>query len=574
MSTSIGTDVADLAGSPELPKTVSGIKGLDEITGGGLPTGRVTLVTGAAGTGKTVLGAAFLAAGAVEYGEPGVLLTFEEPEAKVAVNVRSLGFDFGHLQRDGLLAVRSFQVDPGEIVTTGAFDLEPLFQALGQEIQRVGAKRVVLDGIHTLFGALGNDAIVRSEIIRLARWLEGQGVTSIVTTEVGERAVTRYGVEEYVCDCVITLDQQLRDEIATRHLRIVKYRGSAHGTNAYPFLISARHVTLLPITSVALDYAASDVRISAGVDRLDRMLGGGLFQGSTTLVSGTTGTGKTSLGAHVLNAACERGERALWMLLDESPEQVLRNMRSLGLDLRPHVDAGLLHMWAVRPSAFGLEAHLATLVRLVDDVAPSVVVLDGVAGFAHGVPSSEVTSMVSRQLDFLKARGITTVAMAMTAGEETSIVNVSSLVDTWILLRAVETGGERNRLLFVLKSRGSAHSNQVREFLLTDHGIELKDVYVGAQGVLTGSARLSQQAAERAAEAQAAADRDRRRRELRRSISEHELRLTAVQEELEADREEIERIDRAERQRTVAAEADRRAMASQRWADRNQEDGG
>jgi circadian clock protein KaiC len=570
------TDLMDPVGAaigPGLDRAPTGISGLDQITGGGLPRGRVTLIAGSAGAGKTLLGLQFLVAGARDYGEPGVLLTFEESAAKVADNVRSLGFDLDELQRDGLLAVLSFQVEPTEIVAAGEFDFEPLFVILDDAITRVGAKRVVLDTIEVLFGAFGADSIVRAELSRLARWLEERGVTAIVTGERGEGTITRHGIEEYVSDCVIVLDHRVREEISTRRLRVVKYRGSAHGTNEYPFFISARGFVVLPITSITLDYGAPDERISTGIARLDHMLGGGIFRGSTVLVSGTAGTGKTSLGAHMANAACGRGERVLWVLFEESPAQVLRNMRSIGLDLRPWTDAGLLHIWPARPATLGLETHLALLVQLLDEVTPTVTVLDGIASFGDGVAASEVTSMLARKMDMLKARGITTLATALGNGDAPSTLSVSSMVDTWLLLRNVESNGERNRLLFVLKSRGTAHSNQVREFVLTDHGAELVDVYVGAAGMLTGSARLAQQAAEREAQLRQADDVEHRRRELRRSISEHEAHFAAVQDQIAAERAELDRVGLRERHQAADTGADEVAMGKRRWADAVPSDG-
>ena len=551
----------------ELEKAPTGIAGLDQITGGGLPLGRVTLVAGSAGAGKTLLGMEFLVCGIREYGDPGVLVSFEEPEAKVARNVRSLGFDLGELQRDGLLVVLSFRVDPAEMFAAGEFDFEPLFAILDDAIGRVGAKRVVLDSIEGLFGAFGDDSIVRAELGRLARWLEDRGVTAIVTGERGDKSLTRHGIEEYVTDCVIVLDHRVHDEISTRRLRVVKYRGSAHGTNEYPFLISARGFTVLPVTSISLDYAAPDERVPTGIPRLDHMLGGGLFRGSTLMVSGTAGTGKTSLCAHLVDAACRRGERALLTLFEESPAQFLRNMRSVGFDLQPWADAGLLRIWAAQPSAFGLETHLAVLARLIEEDAPSVAVLDGISGLASGAFAPSALSMVARQIDLLKSREITTLITALSHGDETSTVSVSSMVDTWVLLRNVETNGERNRLLFVLKSRGTAHSNQVREFVLTDHGVELIDVYVGAEGVLAGSARVARQAAERDAAARQDDDLSRRRRELRRSVMEREAHLVAVQDQLDAERTELEQINLREHHQAADTEADRSAMATRRWAD-------
>ena len=558
---------AKAAVGPVLPKAPTGIRGLDEITRGGLPRGRSTLVTGGTGSGKTLLGLHFLVAGAREHGEPGVLVTFEESAEKVSANVASLGFDLDALQRDQLLVVHAFRVDPAELVETGEFDLEPLFLLLGDTIERIGAKRVVLDTIELLFSAFQDQAIVRAELGRLFRWLEDRAVAAIVTGERGDSGLTRHGIEEYVSDCVIVLDHRIHEEISTRRLRVLKYRGSAHETNEYPFLISARGFVVLPITSVALDYGAPDERISTGLARLDHMLGGGLFRGSTLMVSGTAGTGKTSLGAHVLNSACERGEHALMVLLEESPDQVLRNMRSLGLDLRPWVETGLLRIWAARPSAFGLETHLAILAELIEEEKPAVTMLDGIASLSHGILTPEVTSIVARQVDLLKSRGITSVITALGQEEDVGAVSVSAMVDTWLQLRNIEANGERNRLMFVLESRGTAHSNQVREFVLTDHGIELLDVYIGAAGVLAGSARVTQQATERDEELRIAEELARRRRELHRSVIEREAHLVAVQDQLDAERTEINRIDLREGHQVADTEADRSTMAARRWAD-------
>jgi circadian clock protein KaiC len=571
MANTVLTSFTDGAVGPGLEKAPTGIPGLDQITGGGLPLGRVTLVAGSAGTGKTLLGLNFLVAGVRQYGEPGVLMTFEESAAKVALNVRSLGFDLDELQRGGLIAVLAFRVDPSEIVAVGEFDLEPLFAILDDAIRRVGAKRVVLDTIEVLFGAFGDDTIVRSELSRLMRWLEERGVTVVMTGERGNGSgLTRHGIEEYVTDCVIVLDHRVNAEISTRRLRVVKYRGSAHGTNEYPFLISARGVTVLPITSVALNYEASEERISTGIPRLDHMLGGGIFRGSTLMVSGTAGTGKTSLGAHMVNAACERGEQALMVVLEESTEQVLRNMRSIGLDLRPWIEAGLLRIWPARPSAYGLETHLAIFAELIEEETPSVAVIDGITSLSNGIPDTEVNtaliSIVARKIDLLKSRGITSMITTLGRADEVS-TPMSPMVDTWLLLRNTETNGERNQLLFVLKSRGTAHSNQVREFVLTDHGIELIDVYVGAAGVLAGSARATQQAAERNEQLRLAEELARRRRELHRKLIEHEAQLVAVQDQLDAERTELDRIDLRESHLVTDTEADESAMATRRWAD-------
>ena len=562
--------MTSLSGAPAAPlllKAPTGIRGLDEITRGGLPQGRSTLVTGGTGTGKTLLGLQFLVAGAQEHGEPGVLVTFEESAEKVTANVASLGFDLDGLQRDGMLIIMAFPVEAAEIVETGEFDFGPLSLVLDDAIRRIGARRVVLDSIEVLFGAFKAQAIVRAELGRLFGWLEGREVTAIVTGERADDALTRHGIEEYVSDCVIVLDHRVHEGVATRRLQVVKYRGSTHETNEYPFLITVRGFEVLPVTAVSLDYAASSERLSTGVPRLDRMLSGGLYRGSTVLVSGAPGTGKSTMGAHLVDAACARGERALLVLFEESPDEVIRNMGSVGLDLRRWVEAGLLRIWAARPSAFGLETHLTILARLMDEQKPTIAVLDGIASLTHQPTQADVVSMVARQIHLLKSRGITAMATTLVQDDEASGVGVSSLMDTWLLLRNVESNGERNRLLFVLKSRGTAHSNQVREFLLTDHGVELADVYVGPGGVMTGSERVMQQAREHSDQLEREEQLMRRKRELKAHVTQGQAQLAVLQEELAAQQAELEQIASREARLAADAKATRAALAAQRRAD-------
>ena len=555
-----------LAAGPELPKAPTGIAGLDDITGGGLPRGRTTLVVGAAGSGKTIISMEFLVRGARDLGEPGVLISFEETAAKVAQNVTSLGFDLNQLQRDGKLVVQSFLIDPAEIVQTGAFDLTGLFVIVADAVSRVGARRVVFDTIEMLFGGYRDVTIIRSELGRLFRWLEERNLTAIVTSERGGGTLTRHGIEEYVSDCVILLDQRVVEDVSTRRLRVVKYRGSVHGTNEYPFLITGGGVVVQPLSSVGLAFPASTVRISTGVAHLDDMLGGGVFEGTTIMLSGGSGTGKTTLAARMAMAACERGEHALYVLYEESPDQLVRNMRSVGIDLGGWVDAGLLHLHAARPSAYGLENHLSSLTHLVDQVHPTVAVLDALTSFTDIGSEREVSSVVTRMIDLLKTRGITAWVTWLTQNAESNSAVVSSLIDTWLLLRNVESDGERNRLLFAIKSRGSSHSNQVREFVLTDRGPELVEVYLGPEGMLVGSARVSRQAEERETDLRRAAALADRRRDLRRQAAEFEAQVIAAQETLAGTRAELERLDVEVGRRELAEGADAAAMRQQRWA--------
>lgn len=556
--------------SSGLGKAPTGIRGFDEITGGGLPRGRASLVTGGPGAGKTLFGLEFLVHGVRDFDEPGVLLAFEESAEELADDVASLGFDLAGLEAGGHLVVDACRVDATEFVTTGEFDLDGLFIRLSAAVQAVGARRVVLDTIEVLFGALDNEAVVRAEFSRLLRWLKDQGLTTLITGERGrEGQLTRYGIEEYVSDCVIVLDHRMHDEIATRRLRIVKYRGSRHGTNEYPFLVTDRGLMIWPITSTQLTYPVSTDRVSLGVPRLDQMLTGGVHRGSTVLITGSAGTGKTTLAASAVDAACARGEPALFVSFEESPDQLVRNMRSVGIDLGRWVSAGLLRLWGQRATAFGLESHLAGIERLLDETTPGIAVLDAVGSLTHIGAQSEVTAAVAREVDMMKSRGITGILTSLTHEdrEETSSVDASSLIDTWLLLRNVESDGERNRLLFVIKSRGTAHSNQVREFILTDHGPELLDVSVGERGVLTGSARMTQVAEERAAEAERRGELERRQLDLARRSAEVEAQIALLREQLATETAELDRLVVEQSRGEDARAAARATLARRRQGD-------
>ena len=563
--------------SRTLPKACTGIQGLDEITGGGLPRGRTTLICGGAGCGKTLLGMEFLVHGATRYDEPGVFLAFEETPEELAQNVRSLGFDLNKLIQQKKLCVDYVRIERNEIAETGEYDLEALFIRLNAAIDAVGAKRVVLDTIENLFSGLMNEGILRAELRRLFRWLKQKGVTSIVTGERGEGQLTRNGLEEYVSDCVILLDHRVIDQVSTRRMRIVKYRGTAHGTNEYPFLIDEDGLSVLPVTSLTLQHSVSEERVSSGIPRLDTMLGGkGFFRGSTILVSGTAGTGKTSLATHFVNAACNRGERCLYFSFEESPGQLIRNMRSVGLDLEPWVKKGLLIFHSARPTLHGLEMHLSTIHKLVQKTQPRAVVLDPIGSLAQAGNEHDAHNMLLRLIDFFKIQGITGFLTHLnTEGEALARtdLNISSLVDTWLLLRDVELGGERNRAMYVLKSRGMAHSNQLREFLLTDHGVDLLDVYVGEDGVLTGSSRISKEAREKAAALLRQQDQEARQRELRRKREALEARILALRKEFEAEEEEaVVQADESHNREELLIQG-RADMARSRHADADDSNG-
>jgi circadian clock protein KaiC len=460
-----------------LGKSPTGIQGLDEITDGGLPRGRATLVCGGAGSGKTLLAASFLVNGAARFGEPGVLVTFEQNGDEIASDVASLGFDLPGLIDEGKLFVDYVRIERSEIEETGEYDLEGLFVRLDHAIRSTGAQRVALDTIESLFSGLSNANILRAELRRLFRWLKDKGITALITAERGDGTLTRQGLEEYVSDAVILLDHRVTEQVSTRRLRVVKYRGSHHGTNEYPFLIDRHGLSVLPVTSLGLTHGASIERLSSGVRELDDMLGGqGYFRGSTVLVSGTAGTGKTSLAAHFTDATCRRGERVLYFLFEESPQQLMRNMRSIGIDLQPWVDKGLLHFQAERPSRAGLESHLALMYQNVRDLQPAVAVVDALTNLLTVATPGDVRAMLMRVIDYLKVHEVTGFFSSLTPGKyesEETEAGVSSLMDTWIVLTIQEVDRQRRRELRVLKSRGMAHSNRIHEFELTDHGLRL-----------------------------------------------------------------------------------------------------
>lgn len=562
--------LALLKTSRTLPKSPTGIDGFDEITSGGLPEGRPTLICGDAGCGKTLFGMEFLVRGATEFGEPGVFVAFEEKESDLVANVSSLGFDLEQLIKENNIRLDHVRVSREEIDETGAYDLEGLFIRIGHAIDSIGAKRIVLDTIETLFSGFSNPAILRAEIRRLFHWLKDKGVTAVITGERGDGTLTRHGLEEYVSDCVILLDHRVNDQVSTRRLRVVKYRGSTHGTNEYPFLIGEDGFSVLPVTSVSLANSTSSERVPTGVKELDDMLGGqGYYRGSSVLVSGTAGTGKSSLSAYFANATCERGEKCLYFAFEESRTQIVRNMASIGLDLQKHLDSGLLEIHASRPMHQGLETHLALIQKMVQSKKPCAVILDPISNFETVGSTRDVNAMLIRLIDYLKQHSITGFFVSFNSGggiHESTEIGMSSLMDTWILLRDLEHQGERNRGIYVLKSRGMKHSNQVREFHISEAGISLREVYVGPEGVMTGTARTAQEMREMDVRVAQVEDVERRKSAAEKRKRALEAQIAALEAEMESERIELELAEKSQSRQQERASESRSQMATSRGA--------
>jgi len=526
-----------------LPKTPTGIAGFDEITQGGLPFGRPTLVCGEAGSGKTLFSVEFIVKGITLFNEPGVFVAFEEKARELSMNVASLGFDLKKLMEKNKLRIDHVHIDRSEISETGEYDLDGLFVRLNHAIESIGAKRVVLDTIENLFLGLNDKGILRAELRRLFQWLKDKQVTAVITGEKGEQTLTREGLEEYVSDCVILLDNRVANQISTRRLRIVKYRGSNHGTNEYPFLIDEDGISVLPVTSLRLDAKVSSEKISSGIPTLDNMLdGNGFYKGSSILISGTSGTGKTSIAGSFAYESCKRGERCIYFAFEESPEQIIRNMGSIGMDMKPWIKKGLLKFQSSRPTMYGLEMHLVVMYKLVKEFKPDTVVIDPITNLITVGSASEISSILTRLIDFLQTQQITVIFTALTFNtliKEQTDESISSLMDAWLQLRDIELNGERNRGLYIMKSRGMKHSNQVREFMITDKGLRLEDVYLSPEGVLTGSAREAHKLQKKTEEILLNHSLVRKNKEIERKAQELQFKIRTLTSEFDSLKEEL-----------------------------------
>lgn len=551
-----------------ISKAPTGILGLDEILNGGLPKARPTLLCGGPGCGKTMLAMEFICRGALEFGEPGVVIAFEEKAAELSTNMASLGYNLSKLQADGLVVIDFVPLDPEQIVESGSYDLEGLFIRIAASVKAIGAKRIAIDTIEVLFGALKDFAIIRSELKRLFTWTKDMGLTALITAESGDgNRLSRNGIEEYVSDCVILLDHRIREEHSTRRLRVIKYRGSDHGSDEYPFLISNRGFVVLPITSIGLNQTASTTRVPTGITRLDQTLSGGFYKGSSVLISGNAGTGKTTFAAHFANQACADGNKTLFISYEESGSQLERNMASAGIKLAPWVEQGLLRLESLRATRYGTEAHLAWLEQILEEFEPTSIVVDPITSFLRSGSSSQTSSMLLREIDLLKSKGITAFYTSLTHpnGSEETEVDVSSLIDTWLIAKTAEINGERNRVLYIVKSRGMNHSNQLTEFTITAQGIKLLEPYVGPRGVLTGSARMAQEIEDQAEEVRRNYEIKKRELALEHETTAIAAKIASLQAKLASDRSNLDRLRNEWDTFQNLANAHRRSIGVHRW---------
>ncbi len=467
-----------------LKKSKTGIKGLDTITNGGLPKGRPCLVCGKAGTGKTILGIEYIVNGIRKFSEPGVIISFEERTADLMENVASLGI---HLQKhvdEKMLAIDYVYIERSEIEEAGSFNLDGLFIRIAEAVRITGAKRILIDTLESLFSGFTNEQLLRAEIRRLFKWLKEKGLTAVITAEAGENTLTRYGLEEYLADFVLLLDSRMQNNVCTRRLRVVKYRGSKHGSNEFPFLISDTGFSILPITDISLDYEVSLERFLTGINKIDNMLGGkGIYRGSALLISGTPGCGKTSLAAAILDAACKRGEKVMYISFEESKKHMLRNLASIGIDIKKWIENNLFHFENFRVVSYGVETHLIKMIENLEVENPSLVVIDPLSSLTKETLTLESRSLVLRVLHYIQSKGITCIFTEIAHDDfnEKSDMEVSSLMDSWISLRHKEIDGRRKKTLSIMKARGLMHSDQIYELLISEKGIDLQELPVRAE---------------------------------------------------------------------------------------------
>jgi circadian clock protein KaiC len=544
---------------------------LDEITNGGFPCGRATLIAGGPGCGKTVLALQMLVSGA-RLGEPGIFVAFEEDASRIVANAASFGWDLAALENKQLFFLDA-KPRP-DVVCAGQFDLSSLLASLKFKAEKMGARHIVFDSIDVLLSLMDNPHSERRELFRLNDWLVENGLTGIITCKNSDSSLSSLNYQDfmqYMCDCMISLQHQVENRLARRTLRVVKYRGSGFyaGEVALTLGDNGVEVVSFPISS-AMDSASTE-RVSSGVERLDAMLGGGYYRGAAVLLSGAPGTAKTTLCGSFILAACQRGESALFVGFDEPAHEVVRNLRSVGIDLAPYIASGLLHMQSIRSSLCGAEEHIGTLRNLLDAYQPRCFVIDPLSAIINSDADASRRRMPEQLLGLTKASGITIVCSSLLSGNdalsEGSSIQVSTVADTWIHISYAVMAGERNRALTIVKSRGTEHSNQVRELMLSSDGVTLADVYRAGGEVLMGTARWQKEAEERVTEEFQRAGVEQKRRELELAETEVNARVEVLQRELALKRAELERLQSTEIIRLQRMQLQRDTLQTLRSAD-------
>ena len=537
----------------------TGVKGLDDVLGGGIPQGHAMLLVGKPGTGKSILSMEYLLHGIELHKENGVYISFEESEKQIISNAASFGWKFEEMVKKNKLAISYIDMQPEQMRTVGDYDLSALILRVKGAIKKVNARRVVIDGINNLLSTFDDERIIRSDLLRLIREIKEVNATIFITGERGHDSWSKMGFEEYLADGLMHLDNRTDGNYQTREIQVVKCRGINHYTGKSPFIINSEGMSIRPLITADFDYKVLKSRVSTGIADIDNMLGGkGLYRGSTVYITGPSGAGKTSISSSFANGACSRGERALFLAFEESSDQIIRNMKSIGLSLDKWVNEKLLYFYTARATTNSLEGHLDNIMTMVREVEPTCVVLDPISAFRPIANENETKLMLIRLNDYLRARKITTVFTALSSDGEYSEhadVQLSSIADTWIVVRIMDYKGERNNVMQLMKSRGMSHSRQMKEMYFTGNGLKLQNVYQGPEGVLTGAARIGQEKYEKLKEARNVIEIDKNRKKIERKKSLLEASIEALKHEYEEELEALHAaIEEAEEQNSKIKE--------------------